>query len=92
MLDEGSGCTYETVEWMLLHCMPNYMYAHVCVVTMEPSLSTQAAGERGARRPKEERAESEDRIHYWVPRMRVMFAAEDQTMFAQRVAYAHLAR
>ena len=64
----------------------------MCVVTMESSLSTQAAGERGARRPKEERAESEDQIHYWVPRVRLMFAAEDPTMFAQRVAYAHLAR
>ena len=68
-------------------CMATYV-----VTTGAPSLSTQAAGERGAKRPKEERVESEDRIHYWVPRVRLMFAAEDPTVFAQRVAHAHLAR
>ena len=52
----------------------------------------QAAGKHGARRSREERVESEDQIHYWVPRVRLMFAAEDPTVFAQRVAHAHLAR
>ena len=46
----------------------------------------------GGGRPKKEGVESDDRIHYWVPRVRLMFAAEDPTVFAQRVAYAHLAR
>ena len=70
-------------------CMPSY----TCSYYWSPiSLSTQAAGERGAKRSKEERVESEDRIHYWVPRVRLMFAAEDPTVFAQRVAHAHLAR
>ena len=53
------------------------------------SILSQAAGRHGARRSREERVESEDRIHYWVPRVRLMFAAEDPTMFAQRVAHAH---
>ena len=36
--------------------------------------------------------ESEDDIHYWVPRVRLMFAAEDPTVFARRVAHAHMTR
>ena len=36
--------------------------------------------------------ESEDDIHYWIPRVRLMFAAEDPTVFARRVAHAHMTR
>ena len=36
--------------------------------------------------------ESEDDIHYWVPRVRLMFAAEDPSVFARRVAHAHMTR
>ncbi len=36
--------------------------------------------------------ESEDDIHYWVPRVRLMFAAEDPTVFARRMAHAHMTR
>ena len=36
--------------------------------------------------------ESDDDIHYWVPRVRLMFAAEDPTVFARRVAHAHMTR
>ena len=37
-------------------------------------------------------AESSDNIHYWIPRVRLMFAAEDPTHFAQRVANAYCLR
>ena len=38
------------------------------------------------------RVESEDDIHYWVPRVRLMLAAEDPSVFARRVAHAHMTR
>lgn len=44
------------------------------------------------RREKEVCVETEDQIHYWVPRVRLMFAAEDPTVFASRVANAHRTR
>jgi len=36
--------------------------------------------------------ESEDDVHYWIPRVRLMFLAEDPTVFARRVAHAHMSR
>ena len=36
--------------------------------------------------------ESEDDVHYWVPRVRLMFVAEDPIVFARRVCYAHNSR
>ena len=33
--------------------------------------------------------EEEDDIHYWVPRVRLMFAAEDPQVFAERVSNAY---
>ena len=36
--------------------------------------------------------ETEDDIYYWIPRIRLMFLAEDPTMFAHRVAHAHMSR
>ena len=36
--------------------------------------------------------ESEDDLHYWIPRIRLMFLAEDPTVFARRVAHAHMSR
>ena len=36
--------------------------------------------------------ESEDDIHYWVPRVRLMFSAEDPIVFARRVCFAHDSR
>ncbi|XP_065895241.1 dynein axonemal heavy chain 1-like isoform X2 [Dysidea avara] len=36
--------------------------------------------------------ESEDDIHYWIPRVRLMFLAEDPTVFTRRVAHAHMSR
>ena len=36
--------------------------------------------------------ESEDDVHYCVPRVRLMFAAEDPVVFARRVCYAHNSR
>ena len=47
-------------------------------------MSTSSAGSGGR--------ESEDDIHYWVPRVRLMFAAEDPTVFSRRVAHAHMTR
>lgn len=41
---------------------------------------------------KEGALESEDGMYYWVPRVRVVFAAEDPRMFANRVSHAHLTR
>ena len=35
---------------------------------------------------------SEDGVYHWVPRVRVMFSAEDPRVFANRVAYAHMTR
>lgn len=40
----------------------------------------------------EKRLEEEEGIYYWVPRVRVMFAAEDPRVFANRVAHAHMSR
>ena len=36
--------------------------------------------------------ESSDDIHYWVPRVRLMFAAENPTVFAHRVSSAYQLR
>ena len=36
--------------------------------------------------------DSDDNVHYWIPRIRVMFLAEDPTVFARRVAHAHMSR
>ena len=41
---------------------------------------------------KEGGLESENGAYYWVPRVRVMFAAEDPRVFSNRVAHAHLSR
>ena len=48
---------------------------------------------KAAKKPKKKKfVESEDDTHYWVPRIRLMFAAEDPTVFARRVTYAYTAR
>ena len=39
-----------------------------------------------------EEAVEGDGIHYWVPRVRLMFAAEDPEVFSRRIAYAYRAR
>lgn len=41
---------------------------------------------------KEGGLESENGAYYWVPRVRVMFVAEDPRVFANRVAHAHMSR
>ena len=42
---------------------------------------------------KEKVSEPDDKIaKYWVPRIRVMFAAENPKVFANRVAHAHMTR
>lgn len=41
---------------------------------------------------KEGGLESEGGNYHWVPRVRVMFAAEDPRVFANRVAHAHMSR
>jgi hypothetical protein len=41
---------------------------------------------------KEGGLESEGGTYYWVPRVRVMFSAEDPRVFASRVANAHMSR
>lgn len=41
---------------------------------------------------KEGGLESENGTYYWVPRVRVLFAAEDPRVFANRVSYAHMSR
>lgn len=33
-----------------------------------------------------------DEIHYWVPRIRLMFSAEDPRVFANRISYAYKLR
>lgn len=43
-------------------------------------------------RMKEGGLESEGGAYHWVPRVRVMFAAEDPRVFASRVAHAHMSR
>ena len=40
----------------------------------------------------EEVAGEGDGVHYAVPRVRVMFAAEDPEVFGRRIAYAYRAR
>lgn len=40
----------------------------------------------------EEVVEEGDGFHYTVPRVRVMFAAEDPEVFGRRIAYAYRAR
>lgn len=36
--------------------------------------------------------EEREGTHYWVPRVRLMFAAEDPRVFADRVSHAHKSR
>ena len=49
-------------------------------------------GGDGQREAKEKELEAEDGSWYWLPRIRVMFAAEDPRAFANRVAHAHMSR
>ena len=54
-------------------------------INMMPELilPPQSGGRSGA---------ADDDINYWIPRVRLLFAAEDPALFAKRVATAHKAR
>ena len=56
-------------------------------------VSAQSSGKQvkntGKKKRKRGEKELSDGIHYWVPRVRLMFAAEDPTVFADRVAQAY---
>ena len=55
---------------------------HTCIYTPSHTQVSSSTTEAG----------SDDDIHYWVPRIRLLFAAEDPVIFSQRVASAHQAR
>ena len=56
-------------------------------------VSAQSSGKlsksAGKKKRKKGEKESSDGIHYWVPRVRLMFAAEDPSVFADRVAQSY---
>ena len=89
-------------------CMTVHAYACmtvnliICICTCiqgassTPAKKAGVSGRNGSAQSAKEstssKKESEDNIHYWVPRVRLMFAAEDPTVFARRVAHAHMTR
>ena len=55
-----------------------------------PQSSGMSGGESGGVSSSTD--DDDDGVHYWVPRVRLLFAAEEPTIFARRVASAHRAR
>ena len=79
--------------------VPNRLLAKNTVLpsTSSTSLKSDGGSSDGDRSDGEvsdgdDKVDSDDSINYWVPRVRLMFAAEDPTVFAERVSYAYQLR
>lgn len=58
----------------------------------ESNDSDSDGSEADQQQDQQEHIDSSDDIHYWVPRVRIMFAAENPQLFAERVANAYYLR